>query len=390
MQFIRGQKQKLSGLTSSRKLKATIDIDPRQADELDIACFGLDSVGKLSDDRYFIFFNQLSSPEGAIRAELQGNKASFEIDLDALPKSIQRLAFTVTADGANPISRIGTGSFRLYEGNRELLSFSFSGQDFSDEKAIMLFDIYYKDEWRVSAVGQGFREGLKALLEHFGGSAIESASPAPPKSPEPKPEPPKVSLSKITLEKPGDSQKIDLRKKDGPQTIHINLNWDQTFTKKGFLGSRTASADLDLGCMYELVDGEKSVIQALGGNFGNRSGRPWIYLDKDDRSGSASDGENLYILEVDKVRRVLVYAFIYEGAGNFSDVNGKVFMKDGLGNEITINLDAPDSRKTFCAICTLVNDGNALKITKEEQYFRGHSDADKFYSFGFRWTSGSK
>ena len=392
MQFIRGQKQKLSALTGSLRLKAVIDIDWKAGDDLDIACFGLDASGKLSDDRYFIFFNQTASPEGALRVTLNAKThAEFDIDLAALPQTVRRLTFTAAVDGQSALSQAGSGSFRLMDGNSEILSFAFSGSDFSSEKAAMLFDIYFKDEWRIAAVGQGFKDGLKALLEHFGGTAIE-ASPAPaPKPAAPPAEAPNVSLSKITLEKRGDSQKIDLRKKDGSgQSIHINLNWDQTAAKKSFFGLKSSAADLDLGCMYELKDGGKNVIQALGGNFGSRQSSPWIFLDKDDRSGVAADGENLYVLQPDKIRRVLVFAFIYEGAGNFSDVHGRVIAKDSIGNEITINLDAPDSKKNFCAICMLENTGESLRITKEERYFRHHEEADNAYGFGFRWTSGSK
>jgi hypothetical protein len=32
----------------------------------------------------------------------------------------------------------------------------------------------------------------------------------------------------------------------------------------------------------------------------------------------------------------------------------------------------------------------SVEITKEEQYFRGHRDADERYGFGFRWARGSK
>lgn len=381
MKCIRGQKIKLRELTSSQQLRVDITLEWSGGDDLDIACFGLDASGKLADDRYFIFFNQPESPEGALRGTLSGRgTARFDIDLHRLPPSVRRLTFTAAIDGASTLAAMGEGVLRLRQGNEELLTFPFSGADFSSEKAVMLFDIYFKDEWRVAAVGQGFNAGLKALLEHFGGEALEV--PPPPA--------PTVSLRKITLEKRGDSQKVDLGKKNAPQTIHINLNWDQGAKKARLFGRKTTSADLDLGCMYEMLDGEKGVIQALGGNFGDRNGSPWILLDKDDRSGTAADGENLYVLRPDKVRRILVFAFIYEGAGNFTDVNGRVLLRDGAGNEITIRLDSPDARKTFCAICTLRHTGDALEVTKEERYFQHHGEADKQYGFGFRWKAGSK
>ena len=32
----------------------------------DYCCFGIDAAGKLSDDRYMVFYNQPQSPEGAV------------------------------------------------------------------------------------------------------------------------------------------------------------------------------------------------------------------------------------------------------------------------------------------------------------------------------------
>ena len=64
-----------------------------------------------------------------------------------------------------------------------------------------------------------------------------------------------VSLNKITLEKKGDSHKIDLSKSTDQQ-ITINLNWTQQ-KPSGFFSSLFGSnkeIDLDLGCDWELQD----------------------------------------------------------------------------------------------------------------------------------------
>lgn len=82
--------------------------------------------------------------------------------------------------------------------------------------------------------------------------------------------------------------------------------------------------DLDLGCMFELTDGSKGVIQPLGENFGSRTHPPYIFLDKDDRSGASTDGENLYITRPDLVKRIMVFSLIYDGAANYATVNGRL------------------------------------------------------------------
>ncbi|MGK5549969.1 TerD family protein, partial [Streptomyces sp. URMC 127] len=55
----------------------------------------------------------------------------------------------------------------------EVARYSFTGTEFSTERAVMLGDVYLKDVWRFAAVGQGFDGGLEALLRNFGGEVLE-------------------------------------------------------------------------------------------------------------------------------------------------------------------------------------------------------------------------
>lgn len=72
------------------------------------------------------------------------------------------------------------------------------------------------------------------------------------------------------------------------------LNWSTGAPpKKGFLARLAAAAapaggvDLDLGCLYELADGSKGIVQALGNSFGALNTHPFIQLDGDDRDREA-------------------------------------------------------------------------------------------------------
>ncbi len=89
----------------------------------------------------------------------------------------------------------------------------------------------------------------------------------------------------INLQK---GQKVSLEKKSsaGLGEILVNLNWNARPQKKGFLSSLFASnqgIDLDLGCLFELKDGRKGTVQALGNCFGSLNHPPFIALDGDDR-----------------------------------------------------------------------------------------------------------
>lgn len=404
----KGEKAKLSDLTPSSDLTVGVSVTGAGNETFDVSLFGVDAAGQLSDDRYMIFYNQKTSPEGALAAKgpSGGDTEVFQVNLSRLPGTVKKLVFTATLDGAGSMSAVRSGYVRISASNAEVARYAFTGADFSTEKALILGEVYFKDVWRFSAVGQGFSGGLSALLKHFGGDEAAGSAPSPPSPPPPRatapPQPPAPAppaptpprLSKITLEKKGDQRTVSLRKGGGLQSIHFNLNWNQgdQNQKRGFLGSKRASnaPDLDLGCMFELSSGEKGVIQPLGNNFGNRQGPPYIYLDKDDRSGAAADGENLYFVRPDLLRRAMVFAMIYEGAADFTSVGGRMTIKDQEGNETLVQLNNPDSNRTFCSICTLANAGSVVTITKEERYFRGHKDADAHYQFGFRWTAGSK
>ncbi|WP_202901162.1 vWA domain-containing protein [Methylocaldum szegediense] len=149
---------------------------------IDFACFGLDSQGKLSDERYMTFFNQPMTPCGGVGSVTPpGDTTGFSIDLGRLPATIERLTITAAIDGAGTMSAIQSGYVRLLDGSREAARFSFTGADFAEERALMLLEIYRKDGiWRLCALGQGFNGGLAALVRHFGGE-VAAGDEAPAK-----------------------------------------------------------------------------------------------------------------------------------------------------------------------------------------------------------------
>ncbi len=189
--FIRGQKAKLSDITPATTIEVGLTVQPLAGNSLDVSCFGLDANGKLSDDRYFIFYNQKRSPEGALSTQggKYGEEEVFQVDLEHLPTTIRRLVFTATLDGAGTMAQIGPSTLKLFAHGQPVGTFAFSGADFGPEKAIMVGELYFKDVWRFAANGQGFAGGLAALLAHFGGEEMKgpAAAPAPPPPAPPKP-----------------------------------------------------------------------------------------------------------------------------------------------------------------------------------------------------------
>lgn len=398
--FSRGQKGKLSDLGCSTPLTVLVTLPSPQA-SVDIACFGLDANDTLADERYMVFFNQPASPANAITVDLAGDPggavARFAIDLDALPASIARLVLTAAIDGAASsatMSSIGASDLTIGDAVR----FAFSGADFTEEKAIIIAELYRRDgQWRFGAVGQGFKGGLAALLRHFGGTeapaaAAAVAAPAP------------VSLSKVTLEKRGDKVSLDKRGRRGYGRIRVNLNWNQrpaAAAKTGFfdklINKPDKGIDLDLACLFELADGSPGLVQALGKQWGNYEQRPFIMLEGDDRSGSVAGGENLFINgdQFDQIKRALIFAFIYEGAPNWGATDGVVTIEIAGQAPVEVRLDQ-GANQPLCAIALIDNHGGTLQVTKLADYFAQqgstsvHQLLDTKYGFGLRWKTGSK
>lgn len=197
----------------------------------------------------------------------------------------------------------------------------------------------------------------------------------------------------IVLEK---GKKVNLTKKENVDLgeIKINLNWDRK-QEKGFLKvlfgkGNNQSVDLDLGCLYELKDGRKGSVQALGNHF--RMG-DYIILDGDDRSGDNANGENMTINgnKISEIKRIVLYTFIYEGVANWQETNGVITIKAKDHEDIIIHMDNGDNRKRMCALAMITNENdNAFSIEKLVTYHESHKDLDKTYNWGLRWVAGRK
>ncbi|MEU1547599.1 MULTISPECIES: TerD family protein [Nocardia] len=198
-----------------------------------------------------------------------------------------------------------------------------------------------------------------------------------------------VNLSKVTLSKATPS--INLTKPGEQQgTMRVNLNWSSG--SKGFF-RRSKPVDLDLGCLYELSTGAKGVVQAIGNNFGTLEAEPYIRLDGDDRSGSATTGENMHIdlARPELFRRILIFAFIYEGVPNWAAADGVVTLYPTSGPQIEVRLDSPVDGARSCAIALLLNQGAGITVHREVHYVNGaQRELDQAYQWGMQWQAGRK
>ncbi|KPB72092.1 TerD family protein [Pseudomonas cannabina] len=375
-------------------LTVEISYAPLTGADIDVSAFLLTGSGKVRGDQDMCFYGQKSVNNGAVQqTEASAGRAVFTLDPSRLDSVIEKVALTAT----------------IYENKASFgavsrLALSITGGIEADiptsgmkETALILGEFYLRQgAWKFRCVAQGFAGGLEPLAKNFG---VEVAAPQDQPAPAPAPVPAPavkstVSLSKITLDKTRASVSLE-KTSAGFGEIRVNLNWNRRSDNKsgGFFSMKKSNAiDLDVGCLFELQDGSKGAVQALGNSFGSLNSEPFIKLMGDDRTGSISDGEWLHINggHWGKIRRILVYAFIYEGAPNWKETDGVVTIHAPGQPPIEVRLNEEGGRQGMCAIALLENDNGAVKVTRRVDFHNGHSNMDKAYGWGMRWAAGSK
>lgn len=400
--------------------------------EIDVSAFLLQGTGKVSGDADMVFYGQPEGPGGAVRLASQNASAdggrketTFAVAFGAMPAGVEKVAVTATIHGAGrgaSFSQVGALEVAVLDAGAPAVTYRVDTAGMV-ETALILGELYLRNgQWKFRAVGQGFAGGLKPLAESFGVSVDDEPAPPPPPPPPPAAAPtarppsvPRVgasnteksaaataaapiNLSKVTLTK--ERKSIDLAKKPasggGYGEVRINLNWNRNQAAPsgggGFFGfGKPKGVDLDLGCLFELADGRKGAVQALGDSFGYFDGPPYVQLSADDRTGQSADGEWLRIngRHWDEIRRVLVYAFIYEGAPNWAATDGVVTVYAPDQPPIEVRLDET-SNMGMCAVTLIENAGGQMRISRKVEYFQNHKPMDEAFGWGMRWTRGSK
>ncbi len=423
--LVRGQKVDLTkGNPMLTSVKAVLGWDVgnnKQTIDLDAIALLLDTSGKLAHQQNIVYYNHLISGQGAVQLTKDnrtgvgsGDDEQIQINLRTIPAEVSKIVIAINIYDAiekkQDFSQVSNAYVRIHneQTGQELYRYDL-GKESTTETTIIMGEVYlHNGEWKFSAIGRGIDGGLSGLCSlyhlqtepsHF----IKAPIPHHTKttkmnnstvlsSPSP------INLSKIELKKSGD--KVNLQKTNSSLgEILVNLNWNQKTNQssnRGFFSSKFASnrsVDLDLGCLFELEDGYRGVVQALGNTFGHFQQEPYINLDHDDRSGSSAGGENLRINgnQVKKFKRILVFAYIYEGAVNWADVDGVVTLKQQNGPDIVVRLDEHRPGKGMCAIALLENvNDQTMSVKKIVNYFNGHQEMDHSFNWGMKWTRGSK
>ncbi|MDX2937611.1 TerD family protein [Streptomyces ipomoeae] len=386
-------------------------------------------AGKVRTDADFVFYNQPAHSSGAVRHEGKRDTGgqvtdSLLVDLARVEPAVETVVLAASSDGGT-FGQVPGLYIRVLDDRAGTEVARFDSKDAGVETAFVLGEFYRRQgAWKFRAVGQGYSSGLEGLATDFGITVDEpqhaapappapvappvtapppvtAAPPVPPAPPTPPPAP--VRLTKVTLTK--EAPAVSLTKQGGTSgAMRVNLNWEvrKQFTgwgsKLGRAVAMHADLDLDLCALFELSDGSKGVVQALGNAFGALHRPPYIHLDGDDRTGAVASGENLTVNLDHKhaFRRILIFVTIYEGARSFADLHATVTLQPQHGAPVDFSLDECTVPSTVCALALITNQGGDLIVQREARYLvpeRGVSPqrtVDYAYGWGMNWTPGRK
>ncbi|WP_447645453.1 TerD family protein [Nocardioides zeae] len=152
--------------------------------DLDASALLLGEAGKVLSDQHFVFYNNLTSPDGSVHhtgdnltGEGDGDDEVIEVDLTLVPAQVQRIVFPVSIHDAHArgqsFGQVTNAFIRVVDAVRgsEVARFDLT-EDASTETAMVFGELYLRDgDWKFRAIGQGYASGLLGIVQDFGVNA---------------------------------------------------------------------------------------------------------------------------------------------------------------------------------------------------------------------------
>jgi tellurium resistance protein TerD len=156
----------------------TTDGQPFDLDASAIIC---DAEGKALSDAHFVFFNNLSSPDGAVQhtgdnttGDAAGDDEAIKVNLAGLPPQAARVVFPASIyagdTSGQTFGQVRNAYIRvLNQGDSTELARYDLSEDASTETAMVFGELYrHGAEWKFRAVGQGYASGLAGIASDYG------------------------------------------------------------------------------------------------------------------------------------------------------------------------------------------------------------------------------
>ncbi len=150
--------------------------------DLDVSAIMIDANRKIPSKEYFVFFNNLNSPDGSVthtgddpdgKSSDGSDDESLIIDLNKVNTNIQEILFVVTINDAiqnkQNFGQVRDSYIRLVDNSngKEVMKYEL-GEDFSIETGIEFGRLYKRNnEWKFDASGIGYKESLKFFIDKY-------------------------------------------------------------------------------------------------------------------------------------------------------------------------------------------------------------------------------
>ncbi len=149
--------------------------------DLDASALMVGTGGKILSDQHFIFFNNLTSPDGSVEhtgdnltGEGEGDDEAIKVNLVGVPAEVDKIVITVSIYDAETrqqsFGQVRNAFIRVVNqaDNREITRYDLT-EDASTETAMIFGELYRSGtEWKFRAVGQGYSTGLAGIARDFG------------------------------------------------------------------------------------------------------------------------------------------------------------------------------------------------------------------------------
>ena len=149
--------------------------------DLDSSAIVVDENSRVLSDGHFVYFNQLTSSDGAVAhsgdnrtGEGEGDDEQITVDLEKMPANADKVVVVVSIYDADA-RRQSFGQVRrayaraLNADNQEELGRYDLSEDASTETAMVFVEVYRNgEEWKLRAIGQGYASGLAGVARDFG------------------------------------------------------------------------------------------------------------------------------------------------------------------------------------------------------------------------------
>lgn len=149
--------------------------------DLDASALLCNESGKVASDRHFVFYNNLTSPDGSVEhtgdnltGEGDGDDEAIKVNLTGVPADITKIVFPVSIHDAQArgqsFGQVRNAFIRVVNqaDGVELARYDLT-EDASTETAMVFGELYrHGTEWKFRAVGQGYASGLAGIAADFG------------------------------------------------------------------------------------------------------------------------------------------------------------------------------------------------------------------------------